>query len=231
MNDLKLSGAQVIGGGEYADIHCSGSIKIEGDIKCESFFNSGSCRALGDVACAHEFRTSGSVSSGALSAEKLVSSGTLNVDSFSGGSLEASGSFHCRGALQGDSIVVTGSLQSAGIEAESVRLCGSFRVSGQIDAEHVAIKLSSMIRGQAESIVGSQIQIGCTFERKIFGFLGACVHVQTIEGDDLDLDFVDADVVRGKNVRIGKRCSIGRLEYSETVQIEPGAQIAESVQV
>ena len=35
--DMKISGAGVLGGGEYDEVKISGSAKIEGGIRCRSF--------------------------------------------------------------------------------------------------------------------------------------------------------------------------------------------------
>ena len=49
-----------------------------------------------------------------------------------------------------------------------------------------------------------------------------------IEGDDVDLEYTEADVVRGRRVRIGEGCSIGRVEYSESLDAWDGT-VGESV--
>ena len=44
----------------------------------------------------------------------------------------------------------------------------------------------------------------------------------TIEGDDIELENVEAEIVRGKYVRIGHGCRIGTVEYGENLEAEPG---------
>ena len=43
------------------------------------------------------------------------------------------------------------------------------------------------------------------------------------------LEYTQADVVRGRRVRIGEGCSIGRVEYSESLDALPGT-VGEAVQ-
>lgn len=53
----------------------------------------------------------------------------------------------------------------------------------------------------------------------------------TIEGDNVSVDCVKADTLRGARVFIGENCNIGRVEYTESCEIENGAKVGESVKV
>ena len=57
----------------------------------------------------------------------------------------------------------------------------------------------------------------------------SCAQAGDIEGDDVDLEYTQADVVRGRRVRIGEGCSIGRVEYSESLDAWDGT-VGEAVQ-
>jgi hypothetical protein len=46
-----------------------------------------------------------------------------------------------------------------------------------------------------------------------------------IEGDEILLENTKADVVRGKNVQIGKGCEIGLLEYQDSYKLETGSVV------
>ena len=46
--------------------------------------------------------------------------------------------------------------------------------------------------------------------------------IGSIEGDDIELENVEAEIVRGKYVRIGHGCRIGTVEYGENLEAEPG---------
>ncbi len=48
---------------------------------------------------------------------------------------------------------------------------------------------------------------------------------ETIEGDDVYLEATHATAVRGRRVVIGPGCVIQEVEYSETLQIDPSAQV------
>ena len=139
------------------------------------------------------------------------------------GGLEAGeihcGQLHCSG----------GARVSGGVEAESVHLTGSAVIQGLLNAETVEISASRGIR--IGSIGGSSIRIYKPTQVSLLGlFHGSvsCAQVGDIEGDDVDLEYTQADVVRGRRVRIGEGCSIGRVEYSESLDAWDGT-VGESV--
>ena len=66
------------------------------------------------------------------------------------------------------------------------------------------------------------------FLQKTYHGSVSCSQVGDIEGDDVDLEYTQADVVRGRRVRIGEGCSIGRVEYSESLDAWDGT-VGESV--
>lgn len=118
---------------------------------------------------------------------------------------------------------------SGGVEAESVHLTGSAVIQGLLNAETVEISASRGIR--IGSIGGSSIRIYKPTQVSLLGlFHGSvsCAQVGDIEGDDVDLEYTQADVVRGRRVRIGEGCSIGRVEYSESLDAWDGT-VGESV--
>jgi len=50
---------------------------------------------------------------------------------------------------------------------------------------------------------------------------------ESIEGDRVYLESTQADVVRGREVSIGPSCRIRRVEYSQSLQVDPTAEVAE----
>ena len=224
--DMKISGSSAMPGGEYRTVSISGSGKVQGSLRCESLRCSGSARVQGDVDCAGEIRCEGSLrangrvhSSGALKLDGSLEGGEVDVS----GGLEAGeircGRLHCSG----------GARVSGGVEAESAQLTGSAVIQGLLNAETVEISASRGIR--IGSIGGSSIRIYKPTQVSLLGlFHGSvsCAQVGDIEGDDVDLEYTQADVVRGRRVRIGEGCSIGRVEYSESLDAWDGT-VGESV--
>lgn len=53
----------------------------------------------------------------------------------------------------------------------------------------------------------------------------------SIEGDTIDLEGVKADVVRGKDVTLRAGCTVARVEYSNSIKIENGAEVGEKAKI
>jgi hypothetical protein len=53
--------------------------------------------------------------------------------------------------------------------------------------------------------------------------------VETIEADEIDLVATTAKMVRGREVKIGAGCDLARVEYSESLTVDPKAKVGEEV--
>lgn len=169
---IHCSGANTASGGEYEEIHCSGSLKIQGDTACQALQNSGALKLAGSLVCT----------------EELHSSGALRVE----------------GAIR----------------------TGRARVSGLLNAEKIEIEVSGS--NEVGDIGGGTITVrrishGLSFGERV-------LRVKSIEGDTVDLECTQAEVVRGKNIRIGRNCRIGRVEYSGDLTVE-GGEVGEQVRI
>lgn len=240
--DMKISGSSTMPGGEYDRVSISGSGKVQGDLRCQSLGCSGSARVQGDVDCAGEVRSSGSSKvTGSIACESISCSGAVKCE----GSIQAQGRVHSSGALkvggslEGGEVDVSGCLEAAdircqelrcsgvlnasgGVEAETARISGVANIPGLLNAETVEIAADHGIR--TGSIGGGSIRIYQPQQKSLLGLFRSscsCARVGDIEGDDVDLEYTQADVVRGRRVRIGEGCSIGRVEYSESLDAAP----------
>ena len=237
--DMRISGSSTMPGGEYDRVSISGSGTVQGDLRCQSLSCSGSARVQGDVDCAGEVRSSGSSKvTGSITCESLSCSGAVKCE----GSILSRGLIHSSGAMN-----VSGGLEAADIRCQELRCSGAMNVSGGVEAEAVRISGMAGIPGllNAEtveiaadrgirigSIGGGSIRIYQPQQKSLLGLFRSscsCAQAGDIEGDDVDLEYTQADVVRGRRVRIGEGCSIGRVEYSESLDALPGT-VGEAVQ-
>ena len=53
----------------------------------------------------------------------------------------------------------------------------------------------------------------------------------SIEGDDIHLEYTTANIVRGKRLVLGPGCAVALAEYSEYCEVSPDAQVKETVKV
>lgn len=248
--NMSISGSSSMPGGEYNKVSISGAGEVHGSLRCTRLHCSGAAKIQGDVCCAEEIRSSGAVRiAGEAQCDQLSASGAFHVESALHVQTRASisGSVQISAQLTADEISISGCLQAGSVhcrsfsgsgsckitgdlEAESVSLSGGVEIDGLLNAESVTISPNRLVRIGA--VGGGQIRI---VSENVPGFLGlfhskpGCARIGTIEGDDVELEYVEAEIVRGRNVRIGKGCCIARVEYSAALAAEPGT-VGEQIQ-
>ena len=241
--DMKISGSSTMPGGEYNRVSISGAGKINGDVKCAELRCSGAAKVHGSVQCAGEIRTSGACKiGGSAQCESLNSSGAFHTqtDLTVQTQLHSSGSVRIGGQLTADEILSSGCLEAASIHCRDFKGSGSCVVSGDLEAESAvlsgAVEIGGLLNAETVNIStncavhigaigGSSIRITQKDVRTLFGFIrmaSGCAHIGSIEGDTIELEYVEAEIVRGKYVRIGEGCRIGTVEYGENLEAEPG---------
>ncbi len=212
--DMKISGAGAIGAGEYDDVRISGSAKSEGLILCESFHLSGSFSG-GEIECSEDFHVSGAGKfAGNIRAKEIHVSGAIKTE----------------GSMKGKEIKLSGAIKTGGdVEAEEIKISGEVNCGGLINAEKLYINLDSTASSTAENIGGSKITIE---KGKSGGFFcrllkksGKFIVSESIEGDEINIEYTSAKTVTGRNVKIGEKCEIGLVQYSESIEISPKAKI------
>lgn len=251
-DSLHCSGSTKISGALRCTgkVHCSASAKIEGSVDMESASFSGSFVSGGDVTCTGRFGASGSVQAGAsmrigsgsfsgsvtsggdvTCVEHFNASGSVQVDgSMRIGRGSFSGSCTVGGILHGGNVSCSGRLRvGKDVEAEYFHSSGGLEIQGLLNAERVDISVSVLCN--VADIGGGSIAVKKDW-RSYFNFVGKpCLRVRTIEGDDVELEATQASVVRGKRVRIGKDCEVGRVEYSEELIVEGGGVVREQIRL
>ena len=212
--DMKISGAGAIGAGEYDNVRISGSAKGEGLIRCKSFHASGSFSG-GEIECSEDFHVSGAGKfAGNIRAKEIHVSGAIKTE----------------GSVKGKEIKLSGAIKTGGdVEAEEIKISGEVNCGGLINAERLYVNLDSTASSTAENIGGSKITIE---KGKSGGFFcrllkksGKFIVSESIEGDEINIEYTSAKTVTGRNVKIGEKCEIGLVQYSESIEISPKAKI------
>lgn len=230
---MNISGSGSLPGGDYQDaINISGCGKVTGNVSCTDFNVSGSGSVEGDLRCLGDAKISGngnikgnmdaiavSVSGngkvgGSLQCEKCSSSGNLKVDSI------AANELHVSGLLRSDGDVTS----------EDAVIRGGITCNGLINAEKLDVIFD--FGSSANSIGGSFIKIrrkgvvGGLFARMFGKKKGGIFQVtDSIEGDVIDIEYVVANSVMGRDVKIGPGCKIGQVIYGETISVSTDAEI------
>ena len=219
--DLVINGVSTASGGRYGKVKIDGVGTVEGDLICDDF----DCNGMTKVR-------------GSLTANRMDADGMFTVDgSVSAGSSVVDGHMRVKGALKAESFAINGLLRVGGdCEIERLRMEGAFDVGGLINAGSMNVLLHG--RGKAKEIGGETIEV----KRKARGPLSKLLtwfvprfapelKVDTIEGDDVELEYTEAVVVRGNRVVIGKGCTIDLVEYRTELKAHPGAKIGKEAKI
>ncbi len=239
-NDTKLAGSGSISGGIYRNVHVSGSGSLNGDIDCHDLHCSGSAHAYGSIHSATHIHCSGSFTcdGNVEAAEHIHISGSAKTKgSLRSPSIHVSGSLKSHNSIYGEEIKISGSLSAKeNVEGEKIKINGGCRIDGNLNGENIELNLGNVAM-HISSIGGAQIFVKsadqCTkllmklLNRGCSGLLIS----NLIEGDTIELANTECKIVRGKNVTILGCSKIDRVEYSESLTVEPCAIVTESEKI
>ena len=236
LQDLKLSGMSKTNGGKFDQVEISGLGKIFGDLEANRIHISGS----GNI-------------EGSIKVNKMDVEGNGFVDgSVESGELETSGNFRMSGQLKTETVKcsgrcrVDGSLKAgkvfsegmisigADVEAEEFYSKGAFTVNGLLNANKIDIKLG--MESRAKEIGGEEIVVKKMRHHNFNFFLtliGKSNKLQSdlIEGTNIFLEYTEAKMVRGQDVKIGAKCSIDTIEFSGTLEVDPSSVVKDQKKV
>jgi cytoskeletal protein CcmA (bactofilin family) len=237
--DLRISGAGSAGGGTFNEVKISGAGKITGDIECNYLNSSGASEIKGNIKAKTVKSHGASQIKGNLSAEDVEINGGSNID----GNVEAKdikirGGVEIGGSLQAVNVDVMGGIKIKGdCEAEDFKGHGGFTIGGLLNADSIYINIGGGCR--AKEIGGEKIEIRRSDKavyllqkmiKEMFNWKEDLT-AETIEGDEIYIEYTNAKVVRGNNVTIGPECSIGLVEYKSNISISQGADVKEQKKI
>jgi cytoskeletal protein CcmA (bactofilin family) len=200
MTNLDVNGVTTCNGGIYDDVKIKGVIQVDGDITCKKADIEGVYRMQGH----------------------LTSSGRLSI----------SGTCHIAGSVKTEDCRVYGVLDLEGdLQSETVTADGMLAVKGTVNADTIALK---MARGSgAKEVFGHSLRVTSKgISSVFFGILNAKKHeftADTIECDDIYLEYSNVGSVSGAKVVLGPKCHVKRLEYSEEYSADKTAVVDEVV--
>ncbi len=203
IEEFRCSGAGKVASDLIAEtVRIAGACKIEGRCECEVFQASGAVKVTKDVQ-AEKFRSSGSAKIGGdLRAEDITVSGATDV----GGSITA------------ETVRVGGVLRVNGrVKAETFRSRGRFRIGEGLEADTIEILLDDT--AQVPVIKGKDIVVKRSKRR-------GALRAKTIQGDRVSVSGTRAQLVRGRDVRIGPQSRIDVVE-ADRVEVHETARVGE----
>lgn len=172
----------------------------------------GEARVTGDIEC-----------------EQLKVMGTLDVQgNLNTGAAKIMGTVDVAGNASGEDVSLMGEMNVAGdCNAESFKCRGAFVISGLLNAGNIEVVLHGYSR--AKEIGGDKISVKP--QSRFFSGGTRRLTVDTIEGDDINLAYTTARVVRGNRVEIGPGCEVERIEYRSVLRVSDAAKVLEKTQL
>ena len=206
MNTMKLSGVTRANGGTYENVEIEGVATVNGDIVCKEMHIEGVSTFEGNIDCSELYVEGTCKVSGAIKSTVCKLAGLLNV--------------------------------GQDLEAETFSGTGSFQIGGTLNAEIVDVRFvyGSNVReicGQDITIYKENTHAAAEFLMDLIPWRhkGKSFQSSLIEGDSVDIEYVNSGVVRGKRLIIGPECQIELVEYHESIDIHPSAKVKSIVKL
>ncbi|WP_148709052.1 cytoplasmic protein [Falsibacillus albus] len=234
IRNVSIHGSGSASGGVYKKMAIRGEGTILDDVECEQFKIFGSSDVMGNMKL-NKFHIFGESSvKGQVDVEELKIFGTLSI----GGDAQAHrakvrGTLDIDCGLHGERADIKGMITTGGdLEVESLSLQGAFEVNGVMNAGSIDAGLRFGM-SKADEIVGGKIKIKKKSNFPIFSFgkEEGRLESRMIEGDDIYLENTSAEVVRGKNIKIGTGCKIGLVEYSGHFEHKSNSVVKENKKI
>ncbi|WP_067934011.1 polymer-forming cytoskeletal protein [Alicyclobacillus kakegawensis] len=234
-SDLVIQGIGTSSGGVFRDVTIHGTGRISGDITCERWDGHGTCRVMGDIQ-AKRLAVHGILHChGDVAARELAVHGSASVDGqIDSQLLSVSGRISVAGPVKAERVDMEGVLSAdADFQAEQMRMRGVLSVDGLLNVGRLDVQLYGP--SQVQELGGDHVSIRSGRRRGWFRWVHVFrrhkLRAWVIEGDEVHLEDTLAQVVRGANVRIGRGCEIGLVEYTGTLEKAPEARVTEERKV
>lgn len=218
---IVISGSGVVALDEPIDtFKCAGSGKVTSDLRAKEVRISGACKIGGECE-GQEVHSSGSLKvEGGLRAQEFHSSGSTRImGDLRGQEIETSGALHVEGSiLDSQELRSSGSLEVGGaVRVQEFASRGRFRIGEALEAQEVDIRLRGMCKVPA--IQAEEIHVRGGRRR-------GELRVERITGQEVYLEGTRADLVHGKEVRIGPYCTIGVVE-ADKLEVHESSTVRE----
>lgn len=230
--NLKIMGETSAIGGKFEKMRAMGECKIQGDVRAKNCKLMGECTIDGNLNCGF-YRNMGETEiTGSLKAAEIKLIGQTHVNGqcyIRNGSIY--GELNCEKDINGNQIRVRGMMRSRGnVNLKKLDMRGGIFVDGVLNCSSVDI----LLRFDADNYIHEIDTPNLRIRRKHSLFNNAPVvnfQADTIEGDDLDLEYTTARIVRGTHVSVGAGCKINRVEYTDKYSEGKHTEVGKAVKV
>lgn len=225
-NDMIINGMGDIGTGEYNDIQIAGVANIRGDVNSNKINVDGKAKSYGKI------------NSNYLSINGHF---TCNNDIQVKTSCDVNGFYKVYGNINGNRIVVNGRttitenvnfdnvevngelIVNGNCQCENVKLYGKMMVDGLLSGDNIELNITRLNKikeiGGEKLVVRRGVDTGFSGLFSILNGIKSKLVCEEIEADEIYLENTECNIVRGRNIEIGRGCTINRIEYSEDLKI------------
>ncbi|MCM3737219.1 polymer-forming cytoskeletal protein [Bacillus cytotoxicus] len=230
-DDLIINGYGKSNGGQFRNVQLNGSGTVNGDVECVAFECNGSGRVNGDIK-AEKVKISGSGKiDGKIDALQMSidGSGSIQQDAVLK-KIKISGKGTIGGNVSGEEMKICGkAIIDGNCEVDSFKAEGQFTVGGLLSADDIFIDMHGECK--AKEIGGQTINI--KYRKSPLSWLiktmfNPRLETELLEGDNINVEYTNANTIRGNNVAIGPNCEINLVEYTGVCEIDKNANVKES---
>ena len=212
MNNIRIMGEGQISGAAYGKVSVMGKAVSDEPIFCEKLNIMGEADVKSNI-------KAGFVK---LSGEMRIDGKADFEQARIMGVVRSAGSWRC-GTLK-----LLGELYSdGGCYNEHVTVRGVINAKGLFSADYALFRCR--YPSLFEEMGGQSLRVFRPWYNRLAG--GFTVTADSMEFDDIDIDYVKAGTVRGHNIKIGQHCEIDLVEYSGTLTVYQGARIGQQVKI
>jgi cytoskeletal protein CcmA (bactofilin family) len=233
-----ICGPMDVSGHLYDKVSVNGDLSVRGDLDCNRLVVNGSFSDEGTLKTKSGSINGEAIVKGGLEATQMSINGQLDIDGDANiGEVKIRGTINSDGSMISEKIDLLGNINvKHDCNSETFVSKGIFVIGGLLNANNIDINLFGKCK--VKEIGGETIKIRRMqkelFNRVLkyivpeFDFEGSLI-TDTIEGDDIYVEYTTAKTVRGNNVKIGKGCNIGLVEYKNSFELDKSSQIKEHV--
>lgn len=216
--NLIITGIGKSNGGDVHLAKIEGVGTIEGDVSCSEFKVDGKGELQGSLKAATAAINGIFNIRGNLQADQFSIDGKMTVDGFiTGEHIRMNGMVTVKGGCETEKFDANGRMNIEMLNAGQIKLIlqGSSSIN-EIGGEEIEI------RRQPGSILAKWL-------KSVPGPFGNKLNAGVIEGDTIYLEHTTADIVRGGEVKIGPGCTIGNIEYKQSLDVHSSSKIIKHV--
>jgi cytoskeletal protein CcmA (bactofilin family) len=215
-----IAGAGELGSGDYGRVRVLGAGDVNGDVRAERLGVYGAASLHGDATVAYVKAFGAITVQGNVRAQSYRTRGASDIG----------------GIVHVEELHTLGAFEAGSVEAGTFLARGAIDIHGLLSGDVVELHLGGDGDSRVREIGGERVEVWKGGFGKRSRFLKALqwmtspvrqgrLRAESIEADDVTLEHTAAQVVRGRRIEIRSGCSIGTVEYSESLTVHPKAHV------